>query len=348
MIGSHLCEALLGAGHRVVCLDNLSTGRVENVRALAKHAGFELMVHDVSTPLPALPHLDRIYDLASPASPVGYTRLPIQTMMANSEGARRLIELALAHRARFLFTSTSEIYGDPLEHPQCEEYRGNVSTIGPRAMYDESKRFGEAITMAHVRAFGLDGRIVRIFNTYGPHSDLDDGRVVVNFITQALRGEAMTVYGDGMQTRSLCYVKDLVEGLITVMESERARGEVFNLGNPDERTVLEIAEIIRLMSGSKSPLVFTETAVGDDPRVRRPNIDKARAWLGWEPRTSLEQGLRMMIRATRAEIRNGTNGTAAGANGANGANGTHHRPANGHAPEHPPAAASPGESPPRS
>ena len=313
MIGSHLCEALLHAGHDVLCIDNLSTGRFENVAGLSKRPRFHFLHCDISRELPAMPHLDRVYDLASPASPIGYTRLPIQTMLANSEGARRLIELALAHHARFLFCSTSEIYGDPLQHPQCEEYRGNVSTIGPRAMYDESKRFGEAITMAHIRTFDLDGRIVRIFNTYGPHSDLNDGRVVVNFIIQALRGEPMTVYGDGMQTRSLCFVDDMVEGLICAMESERARGEVINLGNPDEHTVMEIAEFIRVLTGSKSPVVFTAPAVGDDPRVRRPSIDKARALLGWEPRTALEKGLRVMIREASAAL-NG-NGSCAATNG---------------------------------
>jgi len=223
-------------------------------------------------------------------------------MLANSEGTRRLAELALGHRARFLFTSTSEVYGDPLQHPQREDYRGNVSSIGPRATYDESKRYGEAMTMAFVRSFGLDGRLVRIFNTYGPRADLSDGRVVVNFIAQALRGEPLTLYGDGMQTRSLCYVSDLVEGLIAAMESERARGEVINLGNPEERTVKEIAETIRGLAGSSSPFIFTAFAVGDDPRRRRPDIDKARALLGWEPRTSLADGLGTMIEAMRAAI----------------------------------------------
>ena len=340
MIGSHLCEALLRAGHFVMCLDNLSTGRWSNVEALTRHPAFEFVEHDITRPFPMPWRVDRIYHLASPASPVGYTRLPIETLAANSEGSKRLIEQALAQRARFLFCSTSEIYGDPLEHPQREEYRGNVSTIGPRAMYDESKRFGEAMTMTYVRTCGLDGRIVRIFNTYGPRSDLMDGRVVVNFITQALRGEPITVYGDGMQTRSLCFVRDLVEGLIAVMESERASGEVFNLGNPDERTVLEIAELIRIMTGSQSPLVFRPPAVGDDPRVRRPHIEKARTLLGWEPRTSLEEGLGLMIQATRAELTPGpkrVNGSASThgtvrRNGPGSPQGTRHPTAPGEAP----------------
>ncbi len=302
MIGSHLCEALVRAGNEVVCLDNLSTGRPENLRLLSGLPGFRFIQHDISRELPALPRLDRVYHLASPASPVGYSRLPIETMLANSEGTRRLCELSIAHGARFLFCSTSEIYGDPLQHPQQEEYRGNVNPIGPRSAYDESKRFGEAMTMAFVRKFGLSGRVVRIFNTYGPRADLNDGRVVVNFIVQALRREPMTIYGDGMQTRSMCFVTDLVDGLIRTMESERTCGEVLNLGNPEEYTVLEIARSVRGLTESDSSFVFTEPAVGDDPRMRRPNIDKARALIGWEPGTPLEEGLHVMIGAIRAAL----------------------------------------------
>jgi dTDP-glucose 4,6-dehydratase/UDP-glucuronate decarboxylase len=317
MIGSSLCETLLRKGHEVICLDNLSTGRLENVEPLSRFPGFHFIHHDVTRDLPELPGADRVYHLASPASPVGYSRLPIETMLANSEGTRRLIGLARQHGGRFLFCSTSEIYGDPQVHPQTETYRGNVSSIGPRATYDESKRYGEAMTMAYVRSYGLDGRIVRIFNTYGPHADVQDGRVVVNFIGQALRGEAMTIYGDGMQTRSLCYVSDLVDGLIAVMESERARGEVMNLGNPDEHTVLEIAEIVRSLTQSSSRFVFTPPAVGDDPRVRRPNIDKARSLIGWQPTTPLEDGLRVMIRAMGGTL----NGNGKGQHAAEHANG---------------------------
>jgi dTDP-glucose 4,6-dehydratase/UDP-glucuronate decarboxylase len=312
MIGSSLCEALLRDGNEVVCLDNLSTGRIENLQALSDQPAFRFLRHDVTRELPALPRVDRIYHLASPASPIGYTRLPIETMLANSEGTRRLIRLALEHQARFLFCSTSEVYGDPLVHPQGESYRGNVSPIGPRATYDESKRYGEAMTMAYVRAFGLDGRIVRIFNTYGPRADVADGRVVVNFIGQALRGEPMTIYGDGKQTRSLCFVTDLVEGLVRAMDSDRTRGEVVNLGNPDEHTVLEVAELIRRLTQSNSPFVFTPPAVGDDPRVRRPDIDKARGLIGWEPRTTLEEGLRVMIGAMRGALGNGNGAHANG------------------------------------
>jgi UDP-glucuronate decarboxylase len=319
MIGSSLCETLLRKGHEVICLDNLSTGRIENVEPLSRHPRFHFIHHDVTCELPDLLAADRVFHLASPASPVGYSRLPIETMLANSEGTRRLIGLARRHGARFLFCSTSEIYGDPQVHPQTETYRGNVSSIGPRSTYDESKRYGEAMTMAYVRSYGLDGRIVRIFNTYGPYADAQDGRVVVNFIGQALRGEPMTIYGDGMQTRSLCYVSDLVDGLIGVMESERTRGEVVNLGNPDEHTVLEIAEIVRQLTHSASPFIFTPPAVADDPRVRRPNIDKARSLTGWAPSTPLEDGLRVMIRAMgRAVNGNGKahDASAAHANGA--------------------------------
>ena len=295
MIGSHLCEALLEAGHRVVCLDNLSTGRIENLKRIAGHGEFEFMRHDVSRELPDLGPVERIYHLASPASPVGYARFPIETMLANSEGTRRLLDLALAYGARFLFASTSEIYGDPLRHPQREDYRGNVSSIGPRATYDESKRYGEAMTMAYVRSYDADCRIVRVFNTYGPRADLNDGRVIVNFITQALRRESMTIYGDGLQTRSMCFVGDLVDGLVRAMESPHTRGEVLNLGNPEEHTVREIAQLVRRLTGSASACVFTDPAVGDDPRLRCPDIGKARAMLAWAPSTSLETGLNRVI-----------------------------------------------------
>jgi dTDP-glucose 4,6-dehydratase/UDP-glucuronate decarboxylase len=216
-------------------------------------------------------------------------------MLANSEGTRRLLRLAQARGARFLFASTSEIYGDPLLHPQREEYRGNVSCIGPRANYDESKRYGEAMTMAFVRHFETDARIVRIFNTYGPRADLTDGRVIVNFVRQALRRESMTIYSDGLQTRSMCYVDDLVDGLMRAMEMPGTRGEVVNLGNPEEYSVQEIAELVRHLTDSDSRFVYTEPAVGDDPRVRCPDITKARALLGWSPSTPLETGLKLVM-----------------------------------------------------
>jgi nucleoside-diphosphate-sugar epimerase len=291
-IGSHLCERLLRQGFEVVCVDNLVTGRMANLHDFERWPGFSFRGFDVVDGLPVgLPRLDRIYHLASPASPPGYQRFPLATMRANSEGTRRLLERAACDGARFLFASTSEAYGDPLEHPQREEYRGNVSTTGPRSMYDEAKRFGEAMTAAFARD-GCDARIVRIFNTYGPRSDPDDGRLVPNFFRQALTGEPLTVYGDGSQTRSLCYVDDLVDGLVRAMECPETAGEVINLGNPEEHTVLEFAEMVRVLARSRSALAFTEPAVGDDPQRRRPDITRARELLGWRPHVDLEEGLR--------------------------------------------------------
>lgn len=299
-IGSHLCERLLNEPEtEVVCIDNLVTGRQSNIEALRASPRFVCIEQDIVQPLPLLSPVDEVYHLASPASPVGYQRHAIETLRVNSEGTRALLELCLAEHARFLYASTSEVYGDPLEHPQREEYRGNVSSIGPRSMYDEAKRFGEALTMAYIRDCGIDGRIVRIFNTYGPHSDPEDGRVVPNFISRALLGQPLEVYGDGTQTRSLCYVTDLVEGLVLAMEREGTQGEVINLGNPEEHTILELAEIVQRLAGASREFRFTPPAVGDDPQRRRPDITKAQALLGWSPETPLEEGLR----ATIADIR---------------------------------------------
>jgi len=301
-IGSHLCERLIADGHHVICVDNFITGRRSNVAPLLGHPRFELVQHDIIEPLPALPPVDEVYHLASPASPPGYQRHPIETLRVNSEGTLRLLYLATDSCARFLYASTSEAYGDPLEHPQREDYRGNVSSTGPRSMYDEAKRYGEALTMAFVRSRGTNARIVRIFNTYGPNSDPGDGRLVPNFITQALRNEPLTVYGDGSQTRSLCFVSDLVEGLVRTMRAPHTTGQVFNLGNPEEHTVLEFAERIRALTGSRSPIVFTEPAVGDDPQRRRPDITRARRVLGWEPLVPLEAGLQSTIAYFRREL----------------------------------------------
>ncbi|TMQ72644.1 MAG: NAD-dependent epimerase/dehydratase family protein [Candidatus Eisenbacteria bacterium] len=302
MIGSHLCEQLLMQEHRVICMDNLCTGRLDNIRQWLTNPLFTWIDHDIIEPLPELPPINRIYHLASPASPPGYTRLPIETMRVNSEGTFRLLTLAAAQDARFLYASTSEAYGDPHEHPQREEYRGNVSTTGPRSMYDEAKRYGEALTMTFVRSRKVDGRIVRIFNTYGPRCDPGDGRVVVNFIVQALRGDPMTVYGNGRQTRSLCYVSDLVEALTRTMEAAGAHGQLINLGNPDEHTVLEFSEIVRDLCGSHSEIVFAEAAVGDDPQRRRPDISRARALLDWQPQISLHVGLARTIAYLREVV----------------------------------------------
>src|SRR2546427_8547443 len=289
-IGSHLCERLLDEGHTVICADNFLTGRRSNVAHLLSSSRFELLDLDLIEGAPEV-EVERIYHLASPASPPGYTRFPIETMRVNSEGTRHLLELSVRTGSRFLYASTSEVYGDPLEHPQREGYRGNVSSTGPRSMYDEAKRFGEAMTMAYRRSQSVDVRIARIFNTYGPHSDPDDGRLVPNFIVQALTGRPITVYGDGKQTRSLCFVSDLVDGLMRLLERQAASGEVVNLGNPDEHTVLEYAEMTRRLACSNSEIVFGAYAVGDDPQRRCPDITKAGELLRWEPTIGLGDGL---------------------------------------------------------
>lgn len=300
-IGSHLCDRLVSEGHEVVCLDNFVTGRRCNVQHLEASARFTLVEQDLITGVPDTT-VDWIYHLASPASPPGYKRYPLETMLVNSEGTRRLLEHAAKWGARFLYASTSEVYGDPLEHPQRETYLGNVSTTGPRSMYDEAKRYGEAITAVFRNDRGVDARIVRIFNTYGPRSDPEDGRLIPNFIAQALMGKPMTVYGSGQQTRSLCFVSDLVEGLFRAMENDNARGEIINLGNPDEHTVYEFAQMIRSLTASEAELCFTEQAVGDDPQRRRPDITKARRLLGWEPKVELADGLRETIESFRVEM----------------------------------------------
>src|SRR5215217_9430178 len=241
-VGSHLGERLLAEGQEVVCVDNLVTGRAANVAHLLGNPAFRFIQHDILEPLPAMPPVDRIYHLASPASPPAYQRFPIETLRANSEGTRQLLELARRHGARLLFASTSEVYGDALVHPQPEGYRGNVSTVGPRSMYDEAKRFGEALTTAARKTWGVETRIVRIFNTYGPRMDPDDGRVVSNFVAQALRGEPLTVYGDGSQTRSFQYVEDLIRGMIAMMQTAEGVTGPINFGNPVEFTMLELAE----------------------------------------------------------------------------------------------------------
>ncbi|MHB1133601.1 MAG: UDP-glucuronic acid decarboxylase family protein [Chloroflexota bacterium] len=294
-IGSHLCERLLREGEEVYCLDNLSTGQRANVDELAALPGFHFLEHDVAVPLPDDPPVDTIFHLASPASPPGYFRRPLETMLANSMGTQRLLELAARRGARLLYASTSEVYGEPLVHPQREDYWGNVNPIGMRACYDESKRYGEALTMVFVEHYGVDARLVRIFNTYGPRSDPEDGRLVPNFVTQALRGEPITVYGEGNQTRSLCYVSDLVDGLVRAARTPGTRGGVFNLGNPEEHTVLEYAQMIKERAGSRSPIVFRPLLSEDEPTRRKPDITHARRELGWEPRVALAEGLDLTI-----------------------------------------------------
>lgn len=291
-IGSHLCERLLNDGHTVTGVDNYLTGKAENLEALAGRTGFEFVEHDITRPLPSLPAPDVVMNLASPASPRDYLAFPVETLRVGSEGTRHLLEFAAESGARFLLASTSECYGDPLEHPQRESYWGHVNPVGPRSCYDEAKRYAEAITMAFHRAHGLRTNIARIFNTFGPRMKLDDGRVVPAFLSQALRGEPVTVFGTGLQTRSFCYVSDLVDGLVRLSRSEERLP--VNLGNPVEMTMLEFAERIKALTGSASEITFLPLPE-DDPQRRRPDITKAREVLGWAPRVPLEEGLRVTV-----------------------------------------------------
>jgi len=298
-IGSHTCDRLLDEGHTVVAVDNLLTGSEQNLAHLRDRPEFQLIRHDITQPLAVEGPLDAVLNMASPASPKDYLQHSIATLDVGSAGTRNMLELARAKGARFLLTSTSECYGDPLEHPQRETYWGNVNPVGPRSCYDESKRFAEALTMAYHRTYGLRTNIARIFNTYGPRMKLNDGRVVPSFIDQALRGEALTIFGDGSQTRSFCYVSDLVEGIYRLMQSDE-RYPV-NLGNPDEMTISEFAAQIRRLTGSSSPIV-QRPLPEDDPKQRRPDICKARRLLGWEPRVPLEEGLRLTLHYFRPSV----------------------------------------------
>ncbi|MCP4228838.1 MAG: SDR family oxidoreductase [bacterium] len=291
-IASHLVERLLDEGNQVVALDNFITGARENVKPFLDNDGFTFIERDISLPYEISGEIDYVLHMASPASPIDFTRIPFEIMQAGSEGTRLACELALQKGARLLFASTSEVYGDPEVHPQVESYRGAVSTIGPRAPYDEAKRFGEAMVSAYRRTKGLDTRIIRIFNTYGPRMRPDDGRVIPNFISQALRGEPLTVYGDGSQTRSLCYVTDMVDGILKLLHSDFP-GPV-NIGNPREYTVIEIADIIAEIVNPDMGRIFEELPK-DDPKRRRPDISLAREKLGWEPRVPAEEGLKLTI-----------------------------------------------------
>lgn len=291
-IGSHLVDALLLKGYRVFAIDNLLTGSETNVSDAKKHPEFTFIKYDVINELPVLGQIDYLYHLASPASVPDYQKYPEETALVNSVGTRALLRVAKAHHAKFLFTSTSEVYGDPKEHPQKETYWGNVNPIGVRSCYDESKRFGEMMTMLYVRKFGVDARIARIFNTYGPRMRPTDGRVISNFVNQALKNEQMTVYGDGKQTRSFCFVSDMVDGLIRLMDAPS--GEVVNVGNPEEYKVLDLARKIKTMMGSSSETVHTDLPE-DDPEKRRPDIAKAKKLLGWEPKVSIDEGLKKTI-----------------------------------------------------
>jgi nucleoside-diphosphate-sugar epimerase len=291
-LGSHLAERLLKEGCEVIGVDNLSTGQRRNLDRLLAHPGFHFLQADVTRPLEVEGPLDWVLHFASPASPPRYQKLPIATLLVNAEGTRHLLDLALRKGARFFLASTSEVYGDPLVHPQPETYWGNVNPIGPRSIYDEGKRYAEALTTAYHRAYGVPVRIVRIFNSYGPFMDPEDGRVVSNFIVQALKGEPLTVFGDGSQTRSFCYVDDLIEGIRRLMEVDYPYP--VNLGNPEEYRVLELAQLVKELTGSSSPITFLPLPE-DDPKQRRPDITLARKLLSWEPKVPVREGLSRTI-----------------------------------------------------
>ena len=301
-IGSHLAERFLALGHEVICVDNLITGALANLEHLRSNDRFTFIRHDVSHPLEIDGPIDNVLHFASPASPVDYLQYPIQTLKVGSLGTHNTLGLARAKSARYMIASTSEVYGDPEVHPQREEYWGHVNPIGVRGVYDEAKRFSEAMVMAYHRAHGLDTRIIRIFNTYGERMRLDDGRVLPNFMGQALRGEPLTVYGDGAQTRSFCYVSDLVDGIEKLLFSECH--QPVNVGNPDEVTILEFAREILALSGSRSPIDYRPLPQ-DDPKVRRPDITRARQLLGWEPKIGRQEGLRRTLAHFQARLAGG-------------------------------------------
>jgi len=298
-LGSHLCDRLLTEDHRVVGMDNFLTGNPANIAHLRKHPSFQFVLHDVANFVEVQGPLDGVLHFASPASPVDYLDYPIQTLKVGSLGTHKALGLSRAKGARFLLASTSEVYGDPLVHPQPESYWGNVNPVGPRGVYDEAKRFAEAMTMAYHRYHTLDTRIVRIFNTYGPRMRPKDGRVVSNFIVQAIKGDPLTVYGDGSQTRSFCYVDDLIDGIVRLFE--RGGSDPTNIGNPNEFTVRQLAELVLRLTGSRSAIV-EQPLPTDDPKVRQPDIRHARATLDWEPRVSLEDGLRRTIEYFRGIV----------------------------------------------
>ena len=292
-LGSHLCDRFLVEGHQVIAMDNLITGTTRNIEHLAGRDDFLFIKHDVTNYIYVEGPLDAILHFASPASPVDYLELPIQTLKVGALGTHKALGLAMAKKACFLLASTSEVYGDPLQHPQQEDYWGNVNPIGPRGVYDEAKRFAEALAMAYHRAHGVEARIARIFNTYGPRMRLDDGRVVPSFVGQALRGESLTVYGDGSQTRSFCYVDDLIEGIYRLLLSDEV--EPVNVGNPAEMTILDFAYMVNRLTGNKAGIVYEDYRIPDDPQVRQPDISKARRVLNWEPKIDLEEGLQKTI-----------------------------------------------------
>ncbi len=298
-IGSHLCERFLAEGHEVVCVDNFITGSIPNLDGYRENPRFKFIGHDISNPLKIMGPIDNVLHFASPASPVDYLMYPIQTLKVGAMGTHVTLGIAKEKNARYLLASTSECYGDPLEHPQKEEYWGNVNPVGVRGCYDEAKRFAEAMTMAYHRTHGVNTHIVRIFNTYGERMRLDDGRVLPNFMGQALRGEALTVYGDGSQTRSFCYVSDLVEGIFRLLFTDFH--EPVNIGNPAEITIMQFAEEILRLSGSASKIDYRPLPA-DDPKVRKPDITRARKLLGWEPKVGREEGLQRTMAYFRKKV----------------------------------------------
>lgn len=293
-IGSHLCDRFIKEGWYVIGVDNYLTGSPENLEHLSLNQNFEFIEKDITTGLEWEGHLDLILHFACPASPVDYLNFPIETLMVDSVGTSHVLKLAIDKKARYVFASTSEVYGDPQIHPQPESYWGNVNPVGPRSVYDEAKRFSEALSIAYCREYGLDVRIVRIFNTYGPRMKLQDGRVVPNFIFQAIKGMDLTVYGDGSQTRSFCYVDDLVEGIFLISEAEEIDYRVLNLGNPDEYKIIDFARIIIEKTGSNSNLIF-KPLPQDDPKMRKPDITRVRESLNWRPEISLDEGIEKTI-----------------------------------------------------
>ncbi len=302
-LGSHLTDRFLAEGHSVIAMDNLITGKTANIEHLAGHDRFQFIKHDVTNYIYVEGPLDAVLHFASPASPIDYLEFPIPTLKVGALGTHKALGLAKAKNARFLLASTSEVYGDPLVHPQTEDYWGNVNPIGPRGVYDEAKRFAEAIAMAYHRYHGLDTRIVRIFNTYGPRMRQNDGRVVPNFIAQALRGEPLTVYGDGSRTRAFCFVSDLVDGIYRLLLSDEA--EPVNIGNPKEMSILDFAKKVIELTGSDSKITFiepTDMRIKDDPKVRQPDITKARNILGWKPKVPLDAGLQKTIEYFRPRV----------------------------------------------
>jgi dTDP-glucose 4,6-dehydratase len=305
-LGSHLCDVLIAEGHHVICVDNLVTGRLRNLKQLRNEPRFSFYQHDICEPFDFGP-VDYVIDLASPASPVDYMTYGIETLKVGSIGTLNSLELAKKNNAKFLISSTSECYGDPLVHPQTESYWGNVNPVGPRSVYDESKRFAEALTMAFHRYYKVDTHMVRIFNTYGPRLQLNDGRVISNFMKQALRGEGLTVYGDGSQTRSFCYVSDEVDGILRLARTDEHWP--VNIGNPREFTILECAKEVLKVTGSKSKIAYRELPE-DDPKQRRPDITKAKTLLGWEPTIDLETGLRLSLDYFREAVQEEMAGSA--------------------------------------